>query len=610
MSRSRTSAALAAGVVLAALAPASPAVAAPVLPGPASGTGVLPTADASPSAAAARSWRVESFRTDLHVRPDGWVEVRERLRVRFQGQFRGIYRTVPVDYQTPAGFGYRLDVERVRVTDGDGRELRVEQSKEGRHRKLKIWVPGATDTVREVRIAYRVYGAIRFDEEHEELYWNATGTQWPVPIGEARATVYLPDEATGIRAVAYVGPHGSSEKAGRVEVEGSTVRAAAGRDLDVREGLTVAALWDAGAVARPSLLVRARRFLAANWPFAAVLAVLGMMGAWWYTRGRDPDPGTVTVRYEPPDGMTPAEAGVLVDYKADPRDLSATIVDLAVRGYVTILEEGGALFEGDEVDRTYVFRLERDREEWGDELAPHERELLEGLFPDGEAGTEVDTSMLRNEFYKKLDGIKDALFEGPLSGMLREGTRAARSTYLTVAAAVVACTVAFSPHMAFILDATYLSLLLSGALVAAIIAGFGWFMPARTRAGARRLGQALGFEEFLRRVEEDRFQRMIAGPETFERYLPYAMAFGVENEWAQGFTDLVREPPEWYVGAADGRFTPSRLTTDLGRMSDRTGSAMTSKPRSAGSSGGLSSSFSGGGGFSGGGFGGGGGGAF
>jgi uncharacterized membrane protein len=128
-------------------------------------------------------------------------------------------------------------------------------------------------------------------------------------------------------------------------------------------------------------------------------------------------------------------------------------------------------------------------------------------------------------------------------------------------------------------------------------------MPARTVAGARTLEKVLGFAEFLERVDKERFETVVKTPEMFERYLPYAMAFGVEKKWAAAFRDIYVEPPSWYAGRSMQGFNASLFSTRLSAMSTRASSTMSSSPRSSSGSG-----FSGG--SSGGGGGGGGGGGF
>jgi uncharacterized membrane protein len=150
-----------------------------------------------------------------------------------------------------------------------------------------------------------------------------------------------------------------------------------------------------------------------------------------------------------------------------------------------------------------------------------------------------------------------------------------------------------------------LAAMLAGVLTAIVIAGFGVVMPARTARGARVLEEIKGFEEFLRRVEKDRFERVIRTPEMFEKYLPYAMAFGVEGNWARAFDDIYREPPDWYRGSTIHGFRSPLFVSNMTRMATLTGGAMTSAPRSSSSSSGFGGGSFGGGGFSGGGFGGG-----
>jgi uncharacterized membrane protein len=147
----------------------------------------------------------------------------------------------------------------------------------------------------------------------------------------------------------------------------------------------------------------------------------------------------------------------------------------------------------------------------------------------------------------------------------------------------------------------FVAAILSGA----IIAGFGWFMPARTADGAKALAGVLGFEDFLTHVEADRMDRISQTPETFEKFLPFAMALGVEKKWVGAFQNIYSQPPSWYQGGTyNGGFYPIMFVNSLDNMTTRASSVMASAPRSSGGSG------FGGGGSSGGGMGGGGGGGF
>lgn len=110
-------------------------------------------------------------------------------------------------------------------------------------------------------------------------------------------------------------------------------------------------------------------------------------------------------------------------------------------------------------------------------------------------------------------------------------------------------------------------------------------------------------------MESDRYKRMITSPEMFERFLPYAMAFGVEKKWAAAFEGMYTQPPDWYRGDWRGGFHPVYFAHSMGSMTSTAGTVMASGPRSSGGSGFGGGGF-GGGGFSGGGFGGGGGGGW
>ena len=362
---------------------------------------------AAAPAQAQRSLTIKRFDATIVVTPDGSVDVTESITARFTGSWNGIFRTVPVEYRTPQGFNWTLRLDLLGVTDGDGRPLEVESSRERHYIKYRIRVPGAVDATRTVLIRYRAANGLRFLEDHDELYWNVTGDEWDVPIEAATARIELPAAATGVRAIAFNGVYGSTARDAVVKTEGTTVRVAMPHRLDFHEGLTAVVGWDKGLVAPPSEAEQAVGFLASNWPLGIPILVFLAMFTLWRRVGRDPRRLPVAVQYEPPDSITPAEAGTLMDESADMRDVTATVTDLAVRGHLRIEErEQSALF-GLITRQEYVFhRLEPAGLP---PLVAHEEQVLRGIFARGK--NEVRLSELENEFYKVLPAVKTQIFE-------------------------------------------------------------------------------------------------------------------------------------------------------------------------------------------------------
>lgn len=557
---------------------------------------------------AQRTLEIQRFDVNLEVASHGDLRVMESIQIRFNGSWNGFYRTIPVEYRTPQGFSYRLFLDLESVTDESGRELDTEVSRQGTYRKVKIWVPGAHDATRTITLRYSVPNGLKFFEEHDELYWNVTGTEWDVPIRSASALVQLPDGVSGLRAAAFTGAYGSSVRDAQIQELERGFYFETARPLSFREGLTVVVGWNPGVVARPGFIEKAWLFLRSNW--LLILPILSFLLMWriWRHWGKDPQRRSIAPRYEPPGGLTPAEVGTLVDHRPDTRDITATLIHLAVRGFLRIEETQSRAFFGLMKDTDY--RLVRLQEESGwAGLKPHEEELLHGLFGRGGYRSEVMVSELKNEFYKTLGEIKDQLFRALKSaGFYRHRPDKVLGSFIAMGVVSLGLSIVGFQILAGIFLISPLTAVLAGVLTALPILGFGVLMPARTRKGARALEEILGFQEFLERVESDRYRRMITSPEMFEEYLPYAMALGVEDGWAKAFRDLYKEPPDWYVGRHPHAFNAGVLVNDLSLMASQAGTVMTSQPRSTGGSG--FSGGGGGGGFSGGGFGGGGGGGF
>ncbi len=562
----------------------------------------LALATATRPAVAQRTLAIEKFSANIEVNADGSIDVTETITARFTGKWNGIYRTVPVDYRTPQGFNWSLYLSDASATGPDGGALTLEQSRTGHYQKFKIWVPGAEDATRTISFRYKARNGLRFLEDHDELYWNITGDEWDVPIEAASATITLPSGAEGIRAIAFNGDYGSRAQEAEVSISGNSVQVRMPHPLGFHEGVTAVVGWNTGLVSRPTTLDRTSLFLGTNWPLLLPLPVLfGMLALWW-KRGRDPRKRPVTVQYEPPANVTPAEAGVLIDERADLRDVIATLVDMAVRGYIRIEERDEPRLFGLFSSKEFVFHRLKPPGEWRD-LQQHERLLLEGLF-DGH-GTSVELSDLKNEFYKSLGAIKTAVTRRLVEqGYYQADPATVRGRWRFGAILAGFVTFALGGVLGAKFGFTPLPFMVAGVSIALIMAILGHFMPARTVPGTRTLEQVLGFEEFLSRVEKENYARVVKTPEMFEQFLPFAMAFGVERAWAKAFKDIVREPPRWYSGGSMSGFDAGSFSGRMSALSSSAGSAMSSSPRSSGGSG------FGGGGSSGGGGGGGGGGGF
>ena len=557
--------------------------------------------------ASAREWHIARFDTQMSVAQDGRSAVTERLDVVFDGTFHGIYRDIPIEYPGPHGSNYTLFLKVTGVTDGEGNKLKYESSTQNGSRHLKIYIPDAVNTTRTVEIHYTVTNAVRWFDDHDELYWNVTGNDWPVPIESASATISFPPNAAGkLRAQAFTGVYGSNEQDATVQVNGNTVSVQTNDPLSMREGLTADVYIPKGVLTQPSKLTEAMWFLRSNLIVLLPLWAFIVMFFFWWTKGRDPKPDiSVAPMYEPPKGMTPAEVGTLMDDAVHPRDITSTLVDLAVKGYLKIeeKEQKTLMFS----HRDYIFHLLKPPSEWAS-LEPHERVMLNHMFAGGV--TEVHLSDLKNQFYVAIPTMKDnILSELKGKGMYSVDPESAHAYVLagvlfTVAPFILAQVLG----VASLLESPGL-LVAAGIIAVLIIFLFARIMTAKSRKGVDTKVEILGFQEFVNRVDADRLKRM--PPDTFEKFLPYAMALGIENRWAKAFQGIVQNPPNWYVGPTPYvGFNPIFFAGSMHAMAMDAHQAFVAAPRASSTGSGWGGGGFGGGGFSGGGFGGGGGGAF
>ena len=556
--------------------------------------------------AEAQFFSIQRFHADLLIHKDSSFLVRETIEVKLDRPRHGIYRDIPYRYVDDTGKEIRTPLKVLSVTDGSGKDRIFKTLKRGNIVRLRIGDPRKTiQGVQTYVIVYQVENALLFFTDRDELYWNVTGNYWQAPIFSASAAVAFSGgmKSENLWGGCYTGAYGSKESSCRFEPLENSGQFSTLRPLQPREGFTIAFAWGKGLVSPPSSW---KKFLWAvnlseNWVFFLPLFSLFYMIHRWVRRGRDPRVReAIRVMYEPPKfdqkPLNPAEVGTLVDEKLDPRDITATVVGLAAKGYLKIEENKveGLLF--DSTDYALIRVKDPDQD-----LSPFEERLMKFLLP----GTvpAIALSQLKNKFYANLKILKDILY-GDLvqKGYFAISPEKVRSRYVLIAVLISFLGVFGS----FLLMEGNLSTTLACGLTGLPILAFAGAMPAKTRRGALAYMDILGFQEFMDRADKDRLERM-KEKDIFYKYLPYAIALDVVDHWAEAFEGIYQEPPQWYISPIGMRtFSPMRFSRSLNTATSSLATAMFSAPRGSGSG----SGGGGGGGFSGGGFGGGGGGTW
>ncbi|HYM15674.1 MAG TPA: DUF2207 domain-containing protein [Dehalococcoidia bacterium] len=585
-------------------------------------------------------WRIEKFHTDILIQRDGSLHITETIAAAFDVPKHGIFRDIPVRYPYDASHERVYGLTIRSVTDGSGMPRPYERSQAGKNVELKIG--DATELVTGPQIyviTYDVRGALNAFPDHDELFWNVNGANWPVPTAEASAFVRL--DGGGIERVqCYEGVNGSQQPCNSLSAAdraGFVTR----RALQPGEQLTVVVGLRKGAIPEPvSQLVNLHPgfvdsyFRVTPWTVGIALAILAagfavLFGTWWrggrdrvyttvYYLSHNPEEekrpffhrDQVVVEYTPPEGLRPAQMGLLLDQRVDQKDLTATIVDFAVHGYLKITELDKAWALGRADWKLTVLKQPKD-------LQPYERTLFKGLMGDR---TEVLLSDLHTDYPGALLEAQRELYgDSVRHGWFAGDPASERGNWLTLG-------------FAFLVGGALLTWGLATfageGLVALPVPIFGLVMlplsramPRRTAKGSELLRRILGFRLYITTAEKDR-QKFNEQQNIFAAYLPYAIVFGCVEKWAHVFADAQTEKvlAGWYepLGAYSVLALSSHLQGFSHSVAHCVDTAPVVVPPGGGGGGfwgggfgsGFSGGFGGGGGFAGGGGGGGGGGSW
>ncbi len=335
---------------------------------------------------------IKSFDVEVRVNKDSSINVIEKINYDFDNlsngrELHGLYRDIPRKYKADYGnFNFYFSDVSVNTDNYEfykyGKYLRIDTNPDP-----DTHVNGVVPYI----FKYKVNGTIGYFEDFDEIYWNATGDEWNVPINYASAKVVLPKPLpeSQLKISCYQGVRGSKESCPhRLFKNNNLVESVvffSSRNYVPQEGLTVAVGFPKGIVYEPTMW---ENILGAIWDnkiFMLPVLVFFLMFYLWYTKGRDPKgTGVIIPQYDVPDGLTPMEVGMIINEISHNNDISAEIIQLAIRGYLKIRKIGNSVLGGLPED----YSLEKTKDDMSF-LPPHQKKLMESLFGDEEIFAET-----------------------------------------------------------------------------------------------------------------------------------------------------------------------------------------------------------------------------
>lgn len=596
-------------------------------------------------------FEIDSFDTTIQMHEDGHLTVTENIEVTFSEPRHGIFRDIQSE---------DLPIEIISVTKGN--EEAWNHQEEYFSEGIRLRIGDADNYVNDkqiYKIKYDIWNAIRFFENHDELYWNSTGNAWPVAIRQATSTVKLPPSLSlndVTDQACFTGSFGEDQSDCQIKkISESEIKYTSTRKLHSREGMSIALGLTKGTFDRPTSLylntippnakasldeqffcttncekiytpgqyqLKIERFghssvneiinlqeeeinnktfkLIPLWwyqPFKRLLLVISLIITFqplysFWKKGRDPKGrGAIVTQYEPPDNLSPAEMGTLSDEKVNLKDISASIVDLAVRGYIDINvlpKAKGWIFKKDDYE---LIRNKPPRPVKTKRKQPNEFEesLIHHIFGSKE---KIKISSLSNKFYKHLPTLKTKTYESLVkAGYFKENPEKVRTKHFVKGFVVMFIGFFILPPEAIIFGTIYSLCIPINGLLSLI---FAKNMPRKTEKGVAAYEHILGFQHYLKIAEKDRL-KFQENSHLFYEFLPYAMTFGLVAKWSKAFKGILTTPPDWYHGAQADHFYLNDFTSGLSDMGNSVNQAFSSQPSSSSSGSGFSGGFSGGG---------------
>lgn len=610
---------------------------------------------AVPASAKTLSWR--RWDSNITINKDGSFTVLETYEIQFiGGPFTFGYRNIPINQFN--------SIDNVSVSGGGTQYQRSESNgpgtfewgQNGDQYNINWYFPPTSDSTQVFTVQYTVLGGIAIDaNQGDKFFWKAVGPDHDFAIDSSTVAITAPPGAKfdTASAPAYFGASAQYT----FSADGRTVTVV-GQNIPASTAFEVGILFPHGyipnqAPAWQAIEAQKQVFDLVFGALGVLILLVGLVVVYllWARSGRDPSVGAVPEYLtEPPSDLPPGLVGTLIDERADLQDIIATLVDLARRGVIDMQEQTHKTF-GIVSTSDFIFHK---RSDFTGTLRSYETALINEVFG---AEDQVALSDLKNRFYTSIPRLQKMLYEDSVrAGLFSRNPQSVRSLYGTLGVVGIALAIGLyfciSPLAADLTNVLFCPFAGFGIVSLALFVASG-SMVARTRKGAEEVAKWRAFKEYLSRAEK--YVDLKTVTDQFDKYLPFAIAFGLDRAWISKFSAVPNAPmPGWYFpsvipyrpgmsrmmgggfsgGAPQSGGVPdlsgkavgmppsldgmsgqmfsglSSMSSGLFAMLNTTASTFTSVPASSGSGGGGFHGGGFGGGFSGGGGGGGGGAGF
>lgn len=586
------------------------------------------------------SERITNYTSEIFINEDASMIVEETIEVNALGIDikKGIYRDFPTKYKDSYGNNYNVKFEVLEVLkDGKEEPYRTEKKSNG----IRVYIGNSSVTLKPgnytYTIKYKTNRQIGYFDDHDELYWNVTGNGWDFRIDNATAIVHLPEKANmdNVSIEAYTGIQGSKEKdytAYKSKYDNTVIFKTTNK-LYSKEGLTIVVGFDKGLIHEPTLQEKIGYFFSDNkgifLGLAGIIIILIYCIITWHKLGRDPKKDIIIPRYNPPEGLSPAEVKYIDSMGKYDKVFESSILNLAVKGYIKIktFESPKVLLKSTEIT------LEKQEKTIGNDISEDEKEIYNDL---PKTLTLEYSSYIQEKIINMQKSQKSFLKEK------MEGEMYSKNIKMIVISAIMSIVVALitlifsisisiqeTPIILFM--TVWLSIWTSGIIAMAksikkskamiiflipfligevvaigILIGtigisisiiiilliainiiYAMLIRTYTKKGRQIKDEIEGFKLFIKTASENEIK--IQTPETFDKYFPYAYALGLENEWANKFESLLESynyEPNWCTGTGmyvGSTFNVSSFTSSFSSSFSKSIASASTPPSSSGS---------------------------